>query len=260
MNFLPDGRMLILSRTGSFSRFNLARRPSTRRYSHVTNVNTDQGERGLTGFALDPNFNTNHYFYLFYTANSPLRDRVSRFTMVGSTATPSSELVVWQDDVTAPLVAPRRKRSCWPDGKIYISTGDGFDRGGGTAGDSPPDRPDELAEPGPLRSGSARAAKSAMQVVGVLEADRHADRCPGRCRSAASSVGREARRGSSRRRVRHERLGTAERRRQLGQPHALDERAARLEAAGQVERRARAAGSVICRLARSCCGCEARPG
>ena len=41
-------------------------------------------------------FATNGYIYLFYTAASPQRDRVSRFTMIGNTANPASELVVWQ--------------------------------------------------------------------------------------------------------------------------------------------------------------------
>ena len=30
--------------------------------------------------ALDPNFTSNRYYYVFYTANTPNRDRLSRFT------------------------------------------------------------------------------------------------------------------------------------------------------------------------------------
>ena len=30
--------------------------------------------------ALDPNFTTNHYYYIFYTAGTPNHDRLSRFT------------------------------------------------------------------------------------------------------------------------------------------------------------------------------------
>jgi glucose/arabinose dehydrogenase len=130
VNFLPDGRMLILSRYGVIHQV----QPGSSSvdptpFMTLTNINTAEGERGLTGFALDPNFGTNRFFYLFYTANAPLRDRVSRFTMVGTTASPSSEFVVWQDDVASPLWHHGGSVLIGPDGKIYISTGDGFDRG-----------------------------------------------------------------------------------------------------------------------------------
>jgi glucose/arabinose dehydrogenase len=130
VQLLPDGRMLILSRYGIIHQVQPgATTLDPTAFLTLTNVNTDQGERGLTGFALDANFGTNHFFYLFYTANSPLRDRVSRFTMVGTTASPNSEFVVWQDDLTSPLWHHGGTVLMGPDGKLYISTGDGFDRG-----------------------------------------------------------------------------------------------------------------------------------
>lgn len=39
------------------------------------------GELGLLGFALDPKFNNNGYFYINYTARNPLRTIVSRFNL-----------------------------------------------------------------------------------------------------------------------------------------------------------------------------------
>ena len=41
------------------------------------------GERGLVNVVADPDFVNNGYIYLFYTAATPQRDRVSRFTMIG---------------------------------------------------------------------------------------------------------------------------------------------------------------------------------
>ena len=35
-------------------------------------MHTDQGERGLTGFALDPNFPTNPYVYVYYVHDAPI--------------------------------------------------------------------------------------------------------------------------------------------------------------------------------------------
>src|SRR6266540_3832302 len=43
-------------------------------FLQLTNINIDQGERGLVGLVLDPSYTTNSYYYVFYTANSPLRD------------------------------------------------------------------------------------------------------------------------------------------------------------------------------------------
>src|SRR3989344_7577362 len=104
IEFLPDGRMLVINRYGSIR---IAQAGSTvldaTPVLTITNINTDQGERGLVGIAKDPNFSANGYIYVFYTAGSPLRDRVSRFTMTGDTASLASEFVVWEDNVAAEL-------------------------------------------------------------------------------------------------------------------------------------------------------------
>lgn len=44
------------------------------------NVNS-AGERGLLGIVLHPNYNQNHYLYVYYTKASPLEHRVTRFTV-----------------------------------------------------------------------------------------------------------------------------------------------------------------------------------
>ena len=51
--------------------------------------------RGLLGVTLDPNFSTNHYVYVFYTATSPtVHNRVSRYTANGDVAVPGSQKVL----------------------------------------------------------------------------------------------------------------------------------------------------------------------
>jgi glucose/arabinose dehydrogenase len=97
----------------------------------LTNINIDQGERGLVGMTLDPNFATNGYYYLFFTANSPLRDRVSRFTASGDTTLPGSEVVIWQDNVDAGFWHHAGNVAFGPDGNP-ISTGDHFDQTSGS--------------------------------------------------------------------------------------------------------------------------------
>src|SRR3989344_3249646 len=99
----------------------------------LTNIDTDQGERGLVGLTKDPNFASNGYIYIFYTASTPLRDRVSRFTMSGNTASLASEFVVWEDNVNAEFWHHGGTVAFGPDSKLYISTGDGFDTTSGSS-------------------------------------------------------------------------------------------------------------------------------
>jgi len=134
VQFLPDGRMLILERLGTIKIVQSgASTFDTTPFMTLTNINIDEGERGLSGITLDPNFSSNGHFYLFYTANSPLRDRVSRFTATGNTASLGSELIVWQDNVDAFFWHHGGSVAFGPDGKLYISVGDHFDDGSGSS-------------------------------------------------------------------------------------------------------------------------------
>ena len=53
----------------------------TRRRSCSSRTSARPGvQQGIFDIALDPNFATNHYYYVFYTLGTPNRDRLSRFT------------------------------------------------------------------------------------------------------------------------------------------------------------------------------------
>ena len=57
------------------------------------------GEQGLIGIALDPDFSTNNYIYLYYTvATAPIHNRISRFTANGDVVLASSESIVLELD------------------------------------------------------------------------------------------------------------------------------------------------------------------
>ncbi len=95
----------------------------------LTNIINEEvtagGERGLVNVVADPAFATNGFIYIFYTAGSPQRDRVSRFTMVGNTASLSSELVIWQGVANSTSTDHHGGGLGFgPDGKLYITTGD----------------------------------------------------------------------------------------------------------------------------------------
>ena len=129
--FAPDGRMLIMERSGRIRVVQPgATQPDATALLQLTNIDTREGERGLVGLALDPNFSTNGYYYVFYTAASPLRDRVSRFTASGSSTNLSTEQLIWQDNVQAGLWHHGGAVAVGPDGLLYISTGDHFDQPG----------------------------------------------------------------------------------------------------------------------------------
>lgn len=90
------------------------------------------GEMGLLGLAFHPQFSSNGYFYVNYTANNPRRTIVSRF-QVSSTnpdsADKNSELIL----LTFNQPYSNHNGGCLafgPDGYLYIATGDG-----GSAGD-----------------------------------------------------------------------------------------------------------------------------
>ena len=79
-------------------------------------------DRGALGITLDPNFSTNHYIYVFYTATSPtVHNRVSRFTANGDVAVAGSEKVL----LDLPTVGTAEGHyggalRFGPDSKLYV--------------------------------------------------------------------------------------------------------------------------------------------
>ena len=94
---------------------------------------TDQSnEQGLLGLAFHPDFETNGYFYVNYTATSPERTVISRFSVSdddANIANPASETVLLTYD--QPYGNHNGGHIAFgPDGYLYIAAGDG-----GSAGD-----------------------------------------------------------------------------------------------------------------------------
>jgi glucose/arabinose dehydrogenase len=101
--FTPDGRLLVTSEPGRLRVYKdgaLLANPAL----DISGKVCTNGARGLLGVAVDPNFATNNYIYLFYTfkkhgvceqntANVPV-NRVERYVLSDSnTATPDQILV-----------------------------------------------------------------------------------------------------------------------------------------------------------------------
>ncbi|MEZ4863404.1 MAG: PQQ-dependent sugar dehydrogenase [Caldilineaceae bacterium] len=84
-------------------------------------------ETGLLGLAFHPNYATNGYFYLNYNVNSPLRTRISRFTVSTgdpNVADPNSEVILLE--FNQPFSNHNGGQLQFgPDGYLYIAAGDG---------------------------------------------------------------------------------------------------------------------------------------
>src|SRR5688572_13977141 len=95
IEFLPNGSMLIAQLDGIIRILPLGQS----QVDPSPFLNQDWVSDPLD-LALDPDFEENHYYYLFYNRLDIDRDRVSRFTVnAAMTGTvPGSELVLWQDD------------------------------------------------------------------------------------------------------------------------------------------------------------------
>ncbi|MEU8608709.1 ThuA domain-containing protein [Actinoplanes sp. NPDC048791] len=128
MAVAPDGRVLYVQRAGQVKIF----RPATN--STVTAATLSVytgGEDGLTGLALDPNFASNGYVYLYHSPASSTTDvnRVSRFTLTGDTLDMSSQVTIIDIPAYRDRTFPEPGHTggyieFGPDGNLYIGTGD----------------------------------------------------------------------------------------------------------------------------------------
>lgn len=83
-------------------------------------------ERGLSGIAIDPDFDSNGFVYIYYTVPGEDHNRISRFTASGNFALPDSEFILMDLDS---LSGPHHNAGAMdfgPDGKLYVAVGDGF--------------------------------------------------------------------------------------------------------------------------------------
>ena len=92
---------------------------------------SDRGnEEGLLGLAFDPDFRDNGYFYVYYSAASPQRSVLSRFSVRpdGVVADAGSERVIME--VEQPYSNHNGGQIAFgPDGYLYVGLGDGGGRG-----------------------------------------------------------------------------------------------------------------------------------
>jgi glucose/arabinose dehydrogenase len=123
MKFAPDGRLFVCQQSGNLlvvQNGSLLARP------FVTLSVDATGERGLLGVAFDPDFATNRFVYVYYTATTPtIHNRVSRFTANGNVAVAGSEVVLLNLTTLGTSTSHNGGAIHFGnDGKLYIAVGD----------------------------------------------------------------------------------------------------------------------------------------
>ncbi|MFN3693770.1 MAG: PQQ-dependent sugar dehydrogenase, partial [Ignavibacterium sp.] len=92
-----SNRIFVVEQAGRIKVFpNNSSVTATKTFLDITDRVTSGGETGLLGLAFHPNFESNGYFYVNYTAPSPLRTVVSRFQVTSNpdSADKNSELIL----------------------------------------------------------------------------------------------------------------------------------------------------------------------
>ena len=127
MAFTPDGRLLVTTQAGAVRVIEdgvLLAAPAVTLPSVCSN-----SERGLLGVAVDPQFATNGFVFLYYslrkaaTCDSTTVNRVSRFVMTGNTLGGETVLI---DDIPSPAGNHNAGDLHFgKDGLLYASVGDG---------------------------------------------------------------------------------------------------------------------------------------
>ncbi len=124
--FTPGGQLLVTTQLGDVrvvQNGTLLPAPAL----DLGSVLCTASEQGLLGVAVDPSFTSNGFVYLYYTRNKSgtCVNRVSRFTMSGSTISMASESVL-VDEIPSPGGNHNAGDVRFGnDGYLYISVGDG---------------------------------------------------------------------------------------------------------------------------------------
>ncbi|MBN7810681.1 PQQ-dependent sugar dehydrogenase [Algoriphagus sp. H41] len=123
-----SGRLFVVEQRGVISVFkNEAQTNEKTTFLDIESQVDDSGnEEGLLGLAFHPNYKSNGYFYVNYTASNPNRTVISRFKVSANanSADKASELVLLE--IQQPYSNHNGGQVAFgPDGYLYIAVGDG---------------------------------------------------------------------------------------------------------------------------------------
>jgi glucose/arabinose dehydrogenase len=121
----PDNRIFVLEKPG---RVRVIKNGTMLSTPYLTVTVDTQGERGLLGIAFDPNFATNRFVYVYYTATTPaIHNRISRFTANSTNpdvVDSSSETILFELPNLNAIYHNGGAIHFGTDGKLYAAVGD----------------------------------------------------------------------------------------------------------------------------------------
>ena len=122
IEFASDGRIFFTERIGELRVIQNGELLS----ESVISLQVSGTEGGLLGLALDPNFDENHFLYLYYSyvEGSQIYNRVVRYTENNNSL---SEETIILDKIPGSQWHDGGRIKFGPDGKLYIATGDAAD-------------------------------------------------------------------------------------------------------------------------------------
>jgi glucose/arabinose dehydrogenase len=130
MVFAPDGRLFFTEKnTGAIRIMTTENKILDEPFASVQDLYASW-EQGMLGLAIDPEFHSNHYVYVYYTALVDTQDgdqgkvinRVLRFTDTNNTGT---DVKIIMDNIPASRGYHSGGAMAFgPDGKLYITVGD----------------------------------------------------------------------------------------------------------------------------------------
>jgi glucose/arabinose dehydrogenase len=122
MAIAPDGRIFITLQGGAIR---VVKNNALLSTPFITLPVSSSGERGVLGITFDPNFATNRFVYVYYTATSPtIHNRLSRFTANGDVAVSGSEVQLMNFPTLSATNHNGGALHFGTDGKLYVAIGD----------------------------------------------------------------------------------------------------------------------------------------
>jgi len=130
MAFAPDGRLFVCQQNGALRVIDAN---GTLLGPDFVTLTVDlNGERGLVGVAVDPNFSSNHFVYVYHTVpegsgpspTPPPHNRITRFTANGNVAAGAGTTILDLDSLSTATIHNGGAIHFGPDGKLYVAVGE----------------------------------------------------------------------------------------------------------------------------------------
>ncbi|MFD1136028.1 PQQ-dependent sugar dehydrogenase [Paenibacillus urinalis] len=125
LDFLPDGRMLFTERPGTLRMIENGQVLEEPVLAFEAPF-ADEGEGGLLGLAVDPEFESNQYVYVYhsYREGQDILNRVLRLKLTGQEASIDKVLLA---DIPGGVNHNGGRLKIGPDGMLYITTGERYE-------------------------------------------------------------------------------------------------------------------------------------